>query len=100
MKHAMKKVLFAFTALLLLPSCSTKDSAKLDSLLNVANSSSARNITKVASSNDAKAATKALLDSKRDQWEPDPMQLVQDLKVAKRDFDNLMNALSGNVKKN
>jgi len=99
MKPAIKKFLLALTVLFLLPSCSSQDSAKLDSLLNVASSSSAKNLTKVASSNDAKAAAKALLDSKRNQWERDPAQLVQDLKIAKRDFDNLMNALSGNVKK-
>lgn len=85
--------------LLLLSSCSSQGGARLDSLLNVANSTSAKNITKIASSADPKAAAKTMLEHKRDQWERDPMQLARDLKVAKRDFDNLMNALSGNVKK-
>jgi len=95
----MNKFLFALPVLVLLASCSTEGSEKLDSLLKVASSSSAKNLAKIASSADPKAAAKAMLDSKREQWERDPMQLARDLKVAKRDFDNLMNALSGNVKK-
>ena len=95
----MKKFLFVLPVLVLLASCSSEGSAKLDSLLKVANSSSAKNLTKIATSSDPKAAAKAMLDTKREQWERDPMQLARDLKVAKRDFDNLMNALSGNVKK-
>jgi len=100
MKRAMKKILFVIPVLLLLSSCAEqKGSVKLDSLLNVANSSSARNLAKIASSSDPKTAAKTLLEHKRDQWKRDPMQLARDLKVAKRDFDNLMNALSGNVQK-
>ncbi len=95
----LKKILFALSVLLLLSSCSSRDSAKLDSLLNAANSSSAKNITKIASSADPKAAAKAMLEHKRDQWERDPERLIRDLQVAKRDFDNLMNALSGKVQK-
>ncbi len=64
---------------------------KLDSLLDVA-SSSGKSLTRIASSNDPKAAAKALLEHKRDQWERDPMQLERDIKVTKRDFDNLMDA--------
>jgi len=71
----------------------------LDSLLTIANSASAKNITKIASSSDPESAAKSMLDRKRDQWEHDPMQMARDLKVAKSDFDRLMNALSGNVKK-
>jgi membrane-bound lytic murein transglycosylase C len=94
-----KIILSALPFLLLFSSCSTRDSAKLDSLLNVANSASAKNITKIASSSDPKAAAKTLLEYKRAAWERDPTQLVRDLKVAKHDFDNLMNALSGKVQK-
>jgi membrane-bound lytic murein transglycosylase C len=99
MKLAMKKIPFAVLVLVLLPSCSSRDSAKLDSLLSVANSSSAKNLSKIASSSDPKASAKSLLEHKRTQWERDPTQLARDLKVAKHDFDNLMDALSGNVKK-
>jgi membrane-bound lytic murein transglycosylase C len=97
----MKKLLFALPLLLLLASCASQKSGSvsLDELLSVANSASARNITKIASSSDREAAAKAMLEHKRKQWERDPMQLAQDLKVAKRDFDKLMNALSGNVEK-
>ena len=95
-----EKALLALLAVLL-SSCSTqKGSVKLDSLLNIANSSSAKNLTRIASSSDPKAAAKTLLEHKRDQWKRDPMQLARDLRVAKRDFDRLMAALTGNVKKN
>ncbi len=95
----MKKAFFLLPLLVLVASCSSQGSAKLDSLLNAANSSSSKNLIKIASSTDPKAAAKTMLERKRDQWERDPMQLARDLKAAKRDFDNLMNALSGNVQK-
>jgi len=95
----MKKFLLTVSVLFLV-ACSSRDSAKLESLLNVANSSTSKNITKIASSSDPKAAAKSLLEHKSNQWERDPMQLARDLKTAKRDFDHLMDALSGNVKKN
>ena len=96
----IKKAQFALLAALLMSSCaSQKGSVGLNDLLNVANSASAKNITKIASSADPKAAAQSMLDYKRKQWERNPMQLAQDLKVAKHDFDRLMNTLSGNVKK-
>lgn len=100
MWYAMMKILFALPLLLLLPSCAAqKDSVKLDSLLDVANSSSGKSLIALATSNDPKVAAKTMLDHKRDQWQRDPMQLARDLRDAKRDFDKLMDALSGNVKK-
>jgi len=93
----MKKILFAL--LLLLSSCSTRDSARLDSLLHVANSSSGKNLIKIGSSKDPNAAAVAMLERKRAQWERDPEQLVRDLREAKRDYDKLMDALSGKVSK-
>jgi membrane-bound lytic murein transglycosylase C len=99
MKHLTTRALFALPVCLLFASCSSRDSAKLDSLLDIANSTSAKNIAKIASSADPKAAAKTMLEHKRELWERDPAQLVRDLKVAKHDFDNLMNALSGNVQK-
>jgi membrane-bound lytic murein transglycosylase C len=97
----MKKLLLVLPLLLLLSSCASQkgSTVSLDELLSAANSTSARNITKIASSADPEAAAKAMLEHKRKQWERNPMQLAQDLKVAKRDFDKLMNALSGNVEK-
>jgi hypothetical protein len=99
MMQVMKHILVILLVLSLLSSCSSRDSAKLDSMLSVANSSTSKNLAKIASSSDPKSAAKALLEHKRDQWQRDPIQLAQDLKVAKHDFDSLMNALSGNVKK-
>ena len=94
-----KKVLIVFPALLLLTSCTSQGEAKLDSLLDVANSSSGKNLIKIASSKDAKATAKALLENKREVWKDDPLQLVRDLREAKRDYEKLKEALSGNVKK-
>ncbi len=95
----MKKILISLPMLALLGSCSSGDSAKLDTLLNIANSGSAQNLAKIAASADPKTTAKALLDTKREQWQRDPTQLARDLKVAKRDFDNLMSALTGKVQK-
>lgn len=93
------KALLALLAILLSSCASQNGGAQLDNLLSIANSSSARNISKIASSSDPKAAAKTLLEHKRDQWKRDPVQLARDLRVAKRDFDRLMATLSGNVKK-
>jgi len=95
-----KNALLALLAFFLSSCASQNGGVKLDSLLDIANSSSARNLSKIASSNDHKAAARTLLEHKRDQWKRDPAQLARDLRVAKRDFDRLMTALSGNVKKN
>ena len=95
-----KKALLASLAVLLLSSCSSQNGGvKLDSLLDAASSSSGKNLISLASSTDPKTAAKAMLEHKRKQWERNPMQLAQDLKIAKRDFDKLMDALSGNMKK-
>ena len=97
----IKKILLTLLAVFLMSSCASKNGGVgLDDLLNVANSASAKNIAKIASSADPKETAKAMLDYKRKQWERNPMQLAQDLKVAKRDFDRLMNTLSGNVNRN
>ena len=95
-----KKALLALLAVFLSSCASENGGVKLDSLLDIANSSSARNLSKIASSKDSKAAARTLLEHKRDQWKRDPAQLARDLRVAKGDFDRLMAALSGNVKKN
>jgi membrane-bound lytic murein transglycosylase C len=96
----MPKVLIAFLTVILSSCSSQSSSVKLDSLLSIANSSSAKNIAKIAASSDHKAAAKSLLEHKRNQWKQDPTQLARDLRTAQRDFNRLMGALSGNVKKN
>ncbi|HEY0666206.1 MAG TPA: murein transglycosylase domain-containing protein [Gallionella sp.] len=94
----MKKILFA-SLLVLLTSCSSQDSARLDSLLDIANSSSGKNLLRIAASKDPGATAQVMLDNKRSQWANDPTLLVQDLREAKRDYDRVMDALSGKVKK-
>ena len=94
------KYLIVLSAALLLGSCSSQNGGvKLDSLLDVANSSSGKNLINLATSSDPKAAARAMMESKREQWKNDPLQLARDLKEAKSDFDKLMYALSGNVRK-
>lgn len=95
----MQKTLLACCTIVFLTSCTTQDSARIDGLLGVANSSSGKNLIRIVSSQDHNAATQALLDRKRTEWERDPMQLVYDLREAKRDYDQLMDALSGKVTK-
>ncbi len=93
-----KRILLAILALPL-TSCTSQGDAKLDSLISVANTSSAKNVIKVATSKDSRATAKSILDAKREAWKDDPAQLVRDLKEAKRDYDKMVDALSGNVKK-
>ena len=94
----MKRLLLP-VAILLLTSCSSRDNAKINSLLNAANTSSVKNLTTIATSKDPKAAARAMLDRKRAIWERDPTQLVRDIQQARRDFNKVMDALSGNVEK-
>ena len=94
-----KKILFASPVLLLLSSCSSQGESKLDSLMDVASSSSGKSLIKIATSKDAKATAKSMLEARREVWKEDPAQLLRDLREAKRDYDKLMGALSGNVKK-
>ena len=93
------RILFSLPALLLLSSCvSQGGSVKAGNLLDAANSSAGRNIVRVVSSNDPKAALQTLAANKRDQWARDPLQLAHDLRQTQRDFKKLMDILSGKVK--
>lgn len=94
-----RQIIFVTPLMLLLSSCTSQGEAKLESLLNVANSSSGKNLIKVATSKDAKATAKSILEAKREVWKDDPLQLVRDLREAKRDYEKLKEVLSGNVKK-
>lgn len=93
-----KKTLLVIPFIVLLSSCTSQGEAKLDSLLDVASSSSGKNLIKIASSKDAKATAKAMLEAKREVWKEDPLQLARDLREAKRDYEKLKEALSGKVK--
>jgi len=93
------KTLLAAPVLLLLSSCSSQGESKLDSLMDAASSSSGKSLIKIATSKDAKATAKSMLEARREVWKEDPAQLLRDLREAKRDYDKLMGALSGNVKK-
>lgn len=96
----MKKFLLTLPALALLASCvKSGGEVKLDDLLKVAGSTTGKSIISMASSGDAKTAAKQLLAAKRRQWANDPLQLARDLREAQHDFNRLMDALSGKVRK-
>ena len=81
-KECHEENYISFSLLVLLASCASKEGGiKLDDVLKVANSASAKNILKVAASADPKSAAKAMVEYKREQWERDPMQLARDLKT-------------------
>ena len=90
-------ILFAFV----LAGCSTtgNKTPSLEQTLAVISSPTAHSITSIARSSDAKVAIKESLKSRKSVYESNPYALVQDVRVIKRDYDNLVSLLTGNVKK-
>lgn len=80
----MRNSILALVALLLLASCRTV---------------SPGNVISIATSNSPQAAVRALLQSKKTGYMRNPRQLASDLKNAQRDFERLMDILSGNAGK-
>ena len=80
----MRNFILALTALLLLASCK---------------SVSPGNVITVATSSSPQAAARALLQSKKNSYMRNPQQIAGDLKNAQRDFEKLMDILSGNAGK-
>ncbi len=78
----MRNFILALTALLLLASCRTV---------------SPGNVIAVATSNNPQAAARALLQSRKNAYMRNPVQLANDLKNVQRDFKNLMDILRGNA---
>jgi membrane-bound lytic murein transglycosylase C len=78
--------------------------AELDKSLNtaeraigVANSPTAKSIGKVATAEDRTAAARTIARQSGDAYERNPQQLINDLRQAQRDYQRLVDVLTGNV---
>jgi len=88
----------ALTAALLTGSCqSTGKPASPYQVLDAV--SSARNVANIARAGDAEQAVKQALKRRADAYERDPRLLLADVKRVKREYDNLMALLRGEVGK-
>ena len=96
----MKLALIAALAAAL-AGCQTTDRAfsTVDRTLAVITSPTARVLTTVAKASDPKSALKEGLRSRKQVYAQNPYALVQDIRAVKRDYDNLMSLLRGNVGK-
>ena len=97
MKRFAVLILFMTT----LGGCETLDKSlnTADRALSVVNSSTARSLTKIARSDDRQTTAKDILAKRRDVYEKNPQALIQDIRTIKRDYENLMSLLTGNVRK-
>ena len=95
----MKKIIVAGFAFVLLPGCrsfdNTLDSA--DRAIAVTKTPTAKTISDVAKSANREAAIREALKRRADAYERDPRVLISDLRGLKRDYDNLVSVLTGNV---
>ncbi|TKS61090.1 MAG: lytic murein transglycosylase [Nitrospira sp.] len=80
--------------LLLLPGCETTDKA-LSTAERVLGSTTGRTVVDIAQGKDPKQ----ILKERTDAYQRDPETLIRDLRTVKRDFETIMAALTGNVRK-
>lgn len=85
----------------LLAGCETtsKKSISPGQALSVITSPSARTLNSIARSSDPKTVLKESLKNRQSVYEKNPYALVQDVRAIKRDYNNLVNLLTGNVRK-
>lgn len=86
---------------ILLTSCQSLDQTlnTADKAISVAKSPTASTITNIASAKDSGSALRAALKARADTYERDPQVLISDIRTLKRDYEKLINALTGNVNK-
>jgi len=65
--------------------------------LSIANSSTAQSIGKIATSDDRTAAARAIASQRGDAYERNPQQLINDVRQVERDYQRLVDLLTGNV---
>jgi len=95
--HTLLLLALSATAL---SSCATNTkSPSVDQVLGVITSPSVHTLSSLAHSSDPKEAIKLGLESRKAVYERNPYALVQDIRVIKRDYDNLVSLLTGNVRK-
>jgi membrane-bound lytic murein transglycosylase C len=82
---------------LLLVSCKTLDESlnKVDKVLAVASSGSVQTMATLARSDDPSAALKQSLKQRSEYYKKNPQAITDDIRAAKRDFDQLMSLLQG-----
>lgn len=89
-----RSILLSLAALLLLTSCSSNSSR---SLVSIATSGTARSIAQIASSSSPEAAARALIKRKEIAYARNPLRAASDLKSIQRDFQRILDLLSGKV---
>ncbi|MDD2686810.1 MAG: murein transglycosylase domain-containing protein [Gallionella sp.] len=91
-----RKLLLPLAALLLLTSCSSRQAR---SVISAATNGTARTVLDVASSKNASAAARTILQRKKNSYLRNPLQVASDLKTIQRDFQQLMDILNGKAGK-
>ena len=98
----MKKYFLLGNACLLLAGCQTFDKTldSADRALAVAKTPTAKTVADIARSDNREAAIREGLKRRAELYERDPQVVVRDLRGLKRDYDNLVAVLTGNVNRN
>jgi membrane-bound lytic murein transglycosylase C len=98
----MKKIVVAGVACGLLAGCQTVDKTldSADRAIAVSKSPTAKTIEDIAKSDNREAALREGLKRRAELYERDPQVLIGDLRGLKRDYDNLLSVLTGNVNRN
>ena len=88
-------------ALLACASCAELDKSlnTAERAIGVASSPTAKNIGKVATSEDRTAAARTIARSAGDSYERNPQALINDIRQVERDYQRLVSVLTGNVNK-
>lgn len=97
-----RKILLGAGLALLAAGCASSSGRKAPTLqqtLNVITSPTTRTLASIARSDNAKEAVKKGLEARQSAYERNPYALVQDVRTIKRDYNNLVALLTGNVKK-
>ena len=98
----MKKIMVMGIACVLLPACQSFDKTlnSADRAIAVTKTPTAKTITGIANADNREAAIREGLKRRADLYERDPQVLINDLRGLKRDYDNLLAVLTGNVNRN
>jgi membrane-bound lytic murein transglycosylase C len=98
----MKKIIVAGIVCMLLSACQTFDKTldSADRALAVAKTPTAKTVTDIAKSDNREAAIREGLKRRAELYERDPQVVISDLRGLRRDYDNLVSVLTGNVNRN
>ncbi len=97
----MKKIVLAGVACLLGGGCQSFDKTldSADRAIAVTKSPTAKSIGDIARADDREAMIREGLKRRADLYERDPQAAIEDLRGLKREYDNLVGVLTGNVNK-